>query len=330
MKRVLKKLTIGSLLLAVVFFFSACLFLQFKSDSYQKNNASDVALTAGKFIDIDGESIFTQETGPPNGPAIIFIHGTGSWSELWKPTMKLLSSHGYHCIALDLPPFGFTYSQHKKIMYDRVSQAKRILGVIDALKIEKATFVGHSFGGRATLTAAFMEPARVDRLILIDAALGFIDEQGSNPSPAPYWIKFLFHNKFLNKTISSIGTYPKFTKKFVQLFVSNPNSVTPEVEKIYQQPLRVKDKTRMMGDWLTDFLLSTDYELINNMNPYQKFPAPVFLIWGASDTITPLWQAKKISKMFNNAQILEMVGIGHIPMIEDQEMFHEQLLTVFD
>ena len=60
--------------------------------------------------------------------------------------MTTLAGAGFHAIALDLPPFGFS-QRPANARYDKQSQGKRILGVIDGLSLNSVVLVGHSFGG---------------------------------------------------------------------------------------------------------------------------------------------------------------------------------------
>src|SRR5262249_14874019 len=65
-----------------------------------------------------------------------------------------LRGHGYS----DAPPTGYTSADH----------AADLFALIDELEIERATLVGHSFGGGIALHAAVLAPERIDALVLSD------------------------------------------------------------------------------------------------------------------------------------------------------------------
>src|SRR5262245_59357157 len=92
----------------------------------------EVAPPTGRFIQTDGGELFIQEMGRPSEPAILFIHGAGAWSEIWREPMRELSKAGFYCIAVDLPPFGFS-ERPSTAAYSRQDQAKRIIAVLDRL-----------------------------------------------------------------------------------------------------------------------------------------------------------------------------------------------------
>ena len=127
----------------------------------------EAAPSAGRFVQAGDVEIFIQEMGSEEGQAILFIHGTGAWSEFWLETMSLLAEAGYRCIAIDIPPFGFS-ERPAAPSFGNTDQAKRVIALMDALGIERAILFGHSFGGGTTIEAALMIPNRIDTLILLD------------------------------------------------------------------------------------------------------------------------------------------------------------------
>ena len=84
-----------------------------------------------------------------------------------------------------MPPFGFSSRPENANSGDE-TQARRILGVIDALRLQRVTLVGHSFGGRPTMQAFFLDPSHVARLVLVDVALGLDTMKAAAPLLGPF------------------------------------------------------------------------------------------------------------------------------------------------
>jgi pimeloyl-ACP methyl ester carboxylesterase len=122
--------------------------------------SADVAPKSGHFVRAADVEMFVQEVGPPSGAPVVLIHGTGAWSEIWRQTLDTLAAHGFRAIALDMPPFGFS-ERPANATYTDEAQARRILGVLNALQLDSVTLVGHSFGGRPDDDGVF--PRRVAR-----------------------------------------------------------------------------------------------------------------------------------------------------------------------
>ncbi|MBR1087709.1 alpha/beta fold hydrolase [Bradyrhizobium manausense] len=103
-------------------------------------------------------------------PAIL-LHGSGpgvtSYAN-WRFTLPVLAGK-FRAIAPDAAGFGYT-ERGADADYTLDFWVGHIVGFMDALSIEKAHFVGNSFGGALTLAIAARYPERVDRLVLMGAA----------------------------------------------------------------------------------------------------------------------------------------------------------------
>ncbi len=143
---------------------------------------SQLAPRTGHLVPTRSGGVFVQEKGPEDGIPVVLFHGTAAWSELWRHTSDVLAAAGFHVIALDLPPFGFS---DRPGSYTRQDQAARISDVLDMLKAEPAIIVGHSFGAGAATELAMRYPDRARALVLVDAALGLT----AAPSDAPWVIQ---------------------------------------------------------------------------------------------------------------------------------------------
>src|SRR5262249_4345722 len=130
----------------------------------------EAAPASGRFVRAGDVNLFIQELGPPGAAVVVGVRGRGAGRELGRGTLVATAAAGFHAVALDLPPFGYS-ERPAPPAYGRQDQARRILGVIDALGVRQATLVGHSFGGGPTMEAALLAPERVHALVLADAAI---------------------------------------------------------------------------------------------------------------------------------------------------------------
>ncbi|MBT2729510.1 alpha/beta hydrolase [Bacillus sp. ISL-75] len=100
-----------------------------------------------------------------NGTPIIFLHGIGGSSAMFKPQVEELSKH-YQTVTVDLKGNGKSASvatlNYLKVHIDS------ILDLMEYLHIKKATFVGLSYGGIVTQVFATKYPEKVKEMILID------------------------------------------------------------------------------------------------------------------------------------------------------------------
>lgn len=107
-------------------------------------------------------TLHVEETGKPEAPSIVFMHGIGASGWMWYPQIAALSN--YHCMNVDLPGHG------KSNQVEWVSFAD-VADQVAALIRERATsgrahVVGLSLGGYVVLVLLERHPDVVDRAII--------------------------------------------------------------------------------------------------------------------------------------------------------------------
>ena len=310
------------LLLAVILFFTAAANLR------ETKTRQEAAPSTGRFVQAGDVELFIQEMGPVDRQAqvILFIHGTAAWSGLWRETMTPLAEAGYRCIAIDIPPFGFS-ERPATPSYGNADQAKRIVALMDALDIERAILLGHSFGGGATLETALTVPDRIETLVLADVGGLNLNLQPAPEMQRPSAIETFLGMPFVrNPILAATGTNPLFTKTLISAMVLDPADVTEEKVKILQEPLVLQDATHTLGDWLKEVLGPQEISLTTVPANYQRLTMPTLIVWGDSDTVIPLQEGEYLQSILPNAELVIMPGVNHIPHVEDQEKFIEIVL----
>ena len=289
----------------------------------ESSNAEALAPATGRYVEADGLKLFVQEKGPANGPAVIFISGTLAWSETWRNTIDPLADAGFHTIAIDLPPFGFS-ERPAPDGYGPANHARRIAAVLDALKIQKAVLVGHSFGGGATVETAFLHEDRVRGLVLVDAALGLLSPKPGGKGALGWLLAW----RPLRTVISS-ATFanPALTGKGLRDFIADDSKATDAKLATYKRPLGVIGTSEAVGDWLAgDLFAYPEGAAMKEDKRYSSFKPPVLIIWGKIDDVTPLAQGEDLAKRFAASKLVVLDGVNHIPHLENPEAFNTALL----
>jgi pimeloyl-ACP methyl ester carboxylesterase len=322
---------LSALLIAAVI--AVMVYFTWQTNRRESQTIATAAPATGRFVTAHQTKIFVQEAGPASGRPVLLIHGTGSWSEIWRETMNALAAAGFRTIALDLPPFGYSEKPNGRAEYTTQNQAKRIVGVLDALDVKDTTLVGHSVGARATLEAALQAPARITRLVLVDPALGFQADVHAPPhfeqNDAPWLVRALFASTGLRKAVlSTYGTNPLFTRKLFASFVSEKTAVTDAKVRMLQRPLTVENTTNAYGDWLAVLTVERDTSLCSDFTNFRNLRMPVSLIWGETDAVTPPWQADALKKLVPGSELRLIQHAGHIPYLENPRDFNVTLLNI--
>jgi pimeloyl-ACP methyl ester carboxylesterase len=277
---------------------------------------AELAPPTGHLVPTGSGGVFVQEKGPADGIPVVLFHGTAAWSELWRRTVDALAAAGFHVIALDLPPFGFS---DRPGTYTRQDQAARVNDVLSRLQARPAIIVGHSFGAGAATELVMRYPARVRALVLVDAALGLTAE----PSDPPW----LLQPKWIREILVSLTiTNPLATKTLLQSLIEKKERALPEYVAILQRPTTQRNTTPDIADWLYYFAGSDRSAASTDRGSYGRLQQPVAILWGDKDTITPVAQARDLQTLVPQAALTLLPGLGHIPQIEDPDLFNDALL----
>ena len=277
----------------------------------------------GRFVRAGDVEIHVQEEGPADGPPVLLVHGTGACSEIWRETMRAAAAAGYRCIALDMPRFGFS-ERPATADYGDEAQARRIVGVLDALEIPSAVLVGHSFGGRPTVEATFLAPERVRALVLVDAALDVHGAASGDATP-PWLAAILGAAPLRDALVAATVTNPLLTKRLL-LLIATPSAASDERLAMFRRPLVVVGSTPAVGEWLEPFVTRRERSRSTEVARYGGLAMPTLVLWGARDDLTPPAQGRRIAGLIPGAELVVLPTAGHIPAIEDPARFNAALV----
>lgn len=113
---------------------------------------------------VNGTTIHVRIGG--SGPAVILLHGFGETGDMWVPlAIELMRDH--RVIVPDLRGMGL--SGPSEAGFEKKNQAVDVVGVMDQLGIASADVVAHDIGNMVAFALAAAYPARVTRLVLMDA-----------------------------------------------------------------------------------------------------------------------------------------------------------------
>jgi pimeloyl-ACP methyl ester carboxylesterase len=116
-------------------------------------------------IRANGLSFHYQQSG--DGPDVVLIHGVTGDLSIWFLCQAMgVLGRSFRVTAYDLRGHG--YSEVPPSGYTSAEQAGDAIAIMDALEIDRAMLVGHSFGGVIAMHAAVLYPERVDAVVLSD------------------------------------------------------------------------------------------------------------------------------------------------------------------
>jgi pimeloyl-ACP methyl ester carboxylesterase len=117
-------------------------------------------------LELGGATVPLAYRDEGQGPAALLLHGQPGAAATWRAVADRLRDRA-RVVAVDRPGYGETGGRARGID----ENADVALALLDALGIEKAVLVGHSWGGGVALATALRAPERVAGLVLV-ASIG--------------------------------------------------------------------------------------------------------------------------------------------------------------
>ncbi len=119
--------------------------------------AKPIVLPAG-----DGSAPITLSTHDVGtGPAVVLCHGFPDLAFGWRNQMPVLAAAGFRAIAADQRGYGGSSAPAAVEDYGIAELTGDLVGLLDALEIDRAFFVGHDWGGFVVWAMAVLHPERV-------------------------------------------------------------------------------------------------------------------------------------------------------------------------
>src|SRR5262249_191705 len=120
----------------------------------------------------NGISLHVVTAGPENGKPILLLHGFPEFWYGWRNQIPALADAGFRVIAPDQRGYNLSEKPKGLAAYDLNVLTQDMVGLLDALHIEKAVVAGHDWGGGTAWWLAAHHAERVERLIILNSPHG--------------------------------------------------------------------------------------------------------------------------------------------------------------
>jgi abhydrolase domain-containing protein 14 len=127
----------------------------------QRNETMEIT-TKSHSITLRQARIHYLETGAPDWPALLFLHGASFSAQTWHElgTLVLLAQHGYRAVAIDLPGFGQSESWE-------FTPLDFLLALLEQLPLGKPILVSPSLSGMYSLPLVVAHPDKLTGFVPI-------------------------------------------------------------------------------------------------------------------------------------------------------------------
>ena len=297
-KKSKQKYFLYALIILLIVLIKGAIYSDISVEELKKEYANEYS----KFIEINEMQVHFRDEG--KGFPIVLVHGTASSLHTWDAWTNELKKTN-RVIRMDLPAFGIT-GPNKNADYSIESYTTFLHSFVEKLNLEKFHLAGNSLGGNIAWNYAAEHPAKVEKLILVDAS-------GLPTNKEPPAIFKMAKTPVLRSLFLYVTPKMLITKNIKEVYADDDKVTDELVTRYHKMALRAGNRQAFIDRAKTDFKLDAKI----NTDRLKSIQTPTLLIWGAKDLWIPLDNGKRMNRILVNSKLEVLENSGHVPMEEN-------------
>lgn len=244
--------------------------------------------------------IWWEDFGERSDPTVLLVMGANAQAIFWPmPLVDALVEAGYHVVRFDNRDIGLsTWVDYAKRPYTVVDMAHDAVGLLDALGIERAHFIGASMGGMISQQVAIDHPERLLSLTSIMSSPAG-PEDADLPDMHPD----------VQQAVAKMATAADPVDATIQMFATLAGSRAPFDEQAFREGF-------MLGVERGGFNPACGHGLAVGASPSRRVKlgdvtTPTLVIHGDEDKILPLGHGEATAAAIPGAKLVVLQGVGH-------------------
>lgn len=280
--------------------------------------------------------LYTASYGKKTEPVIIFLHGGPGFNaySFEEATAEQLADKGFRVIVYDRIGCGRSKPAHDSVSYAFEKAFDRTLTIFEEYDIEKASLIGHSFGGTLGLKFAEAFPGKVEAMLLVSAPLSYqqsfktilsncreVYEAKNSPQ-----LRYIEQLEAMDTTSLEYSSY--CLRHAMNCGLYEPDSITEQAQSIKNQ-MREGNNASLLNDNnqapVRGFHENEGYTTMNFSNIIQKLQSqiPVYGIYGKDDGLFGKNQLNRLKGLTGEDRFTVIDNASHFVFIDQRRAFVE-------
>ena len=243
-------------------------------------------------------------SGTKGAPVLVLSHSLSCSLLMWNPQMDALNPY-FQVLRYDTRGHGATDAPSGPYTLELL--AEDVIGLLDALEMDRAHFVGLSMGGMIGQSLALNHPGRLKSLALCDTA-------SVVPSEAqPLWQERL--DKVRKKGMEAL-LEETLERWFTPAFLKQD----PPMVKLIREQILTTPPTGYMG-------CAEAIRRLNYQDRISVITPPTLIMVGEDDPGTPVAASEAMHKRIGSSKLVVLPSARHLSNVEQAEGFNAALLA---
>jgi len=257
-----------------------------------------------RWVETDAGRLHVVDVG--DGPAVLLVHGTPTWSFLYRRLIDDLRQD-HRVVAPDLLGFGLSDKPATEAVAPE-AQARHLRVLVDRLGLDRFALVVHDFGGPIGLSLALDRPEQITRLALFNTWMW------PRTDAATRWA-----SRFFGTSLGK-GLYTRWNfSPNVMLPALTHQPLDPAVHAHYQRPFPTPSDRHAPWVCARDLAGASDWyaALWDRRDRLRDIPA--LLLWGEQDPGFGRDALRRWEGAFDQVETVTFPDAGHLPQEEAPE-----------
>ena len=272
-------------------------------------NSAVMELAQSGTVQANGQDLYYELHG--EGPPLVLVMGIGYDSSLWTLAQVPILSTQFQVILVDNRDAG---RSSKAIQPYRIADmADDLVGLLDALGIQRSHLLGLSMGGMIALEVALRHVDRLDRLVLTGTG-GAPARSAVDPIQIWSWVK-------ANDPTGEVFGGQQFVALFSTAFLRNHEAVCETAELLASNPYPMSPEAYGRQ--------ADAYRQFDALDRLAAINVPTLVVVGEQDLLTPPWIAREVADAIPGArfEVIRGEGSSHVVPIECPDEFNRLVLN---
>ena len=243
------------------------------------------------------------------GETIVMVHGTPTWSFLYRKIIKTLSIN-YRCLAPDHLGFGLS-DKPDYFSYKPEHHARNLEKWIEDLNLKNIILIVHDFGGPIGLHYALKHPENVKKIVIMNTFMWSLEDD-KHFKQASQLLSSAF-GKFLYKQWNFSA------KVMIKISFADKSKLTKHIHNHYLKAFPTS-QSRTSTAVLAKELIASSKWFDSLWKLRSKISdIPTLLLWGMKDTAFREIELEKFEGLFTNGTVVRLRDCGHFVQEECEE-----------
>jgi pimeloyl-ACP methyl ester carboxylesterase len=257
----------------------------------------------GRLVAANGVELWVEIDGRAAGPVVVLLGGADASVLRWPPVfVDALVGAGWRVVRIEHRDSGLSTKVPVDEPYRLEDLAHDVVGVLDALGLERAHLVGYSLGGAVAQVVALAQPARVASLTLVATTPGMGDER--LPFAEDWFVERMAERLF--------APAPRTADERVAWVVDLYRMLAGDRYPFDQAGQRVLARREVERSWYPESghgVAAT--ASTSRLDALARLTRPAVVVHGTRDPVYPLAHGVALASGLPGARLVPIDGLGH-------------------